>query len=75
MPNGYPTKEEIAEFLEANRKGGAEAIANLLRKKQALAKEQKGQQNLKGLDKPGTVLPHGEIQPRDMEMNTPKNEN
>ena len=35
MPNGYPTKEEIAEFLEANRKGGAEAIANLLREKQA----------------------------------------
>ncbi len=35
MPNGYPTQAEIQEFLEANRKGGAEAIANLLREKQA----------------------------------------
>ncbi len=35
MPNGYPTKDEIAEFLEAKRKGGVEAIAKLLREKQA----------------------------------------
>ncbi len=44
MPNGYPTKEEIQEFLEANRKGGAEAIANLLReKRERKAQEQQNQ--------------------------------
>jgi len=31
----YPTQAEIKEFLEAKRKGGVEAIANLLREKQA----------------------------------------
>ncbi len=36
--SAYPTPDQIAEFLEANRKGGAEAIANLLREKQAQAK-------------------------------------
>ncbi len=60
MPNGYPTKEEIAEFLEAKRKGGAEAIANLLREKQVKkAQEQQSQ-------------PIWEFQPGDMEMNSPK---
>ncbi len=31
----YPTQAEIHEFLEEKRKGGGEAIANLLREKQA----------------------------------------
>ena len=58
--SAYPTKEEIAEFLEANRKGGVEAIANLLREKQAKkAQEQQSQ-------------PIRELQPGDMEMNPPK---
>ncbi len=46
----YPTPEQIAEFLEANRNGGAEAIAKLLREKQAQkAHEPKGQQQTKSL--------------------------
>ena len=58
--SAYPTPEQIAEFLEANRKGGAEAIAQLLREKQAKkAQEQQSQ-------------PIRELQPGDMEMNPPK---
>ncbi|HVJ06882.1 MAG TPA: hypothetical protein VM554_00710 [Acidisarcina sp.] len=35
----YPTREQIAEFLEAHRRGGAQAIADLLRKKQGEAQD------------------------------------
>ncbi len=38
--SAYPTPEQIAEFLEAHRKGGAEAIAALLREKQAQKEQQ-----------------------------------
>jgi tetratricopeptide (TPR) repeat protein len=38
--SAYPTKEQIAEFLEAKRKGGAEAIAKLLREKQAQTQQE-----------------------------------
>ena len=30
----YPSREELQEFLEANRKGGKDAILELLRKNQ-----------------------------------------
>ena len=58
MPNGYPTQEEIAEFLEAKRKGGVEAIANLLREKQAQREAAKANQEQQ-TEKPPELLSSG----------------
>ena len=56
MPDGYPTKEEIAEFLEAKRKGGVEAIANLLRAKQSKREAAKANQEQQ-TEKPQSYSP------------------
>lgn len=61
MAEGYPTKDEIQAFMEANRKGGVEAIENLLREKQAQrAQGQQSQPTSKELRKTETDAPKTE---------------